>query len=181
MAKNPDKQQKLREEIMKVLPSKDTPLTAESMKNMPYLRACMKESMRQYPIVNGNIRKINKEIIISGYQVPPNVHVAVSTRIQHKNPEQFYEPDTFIPERWLRTENGDCPHARTTHMPFAYIPFGFGSRMCIGRRLAELELETLLSRIIRNYKIEWHYEDMKTKDYFINLPISDMKFKVIDI
>lgn len=144
----------------------------------------MKEAMRMFPITNGNIRKISKEIVISGYRVPANVHVAIANAVQHRNSEQFYEPKSFIPERWIRVEKGEvekCPHARTTHNPFTYIPFGFGARMCIGKRLAELEVETLVTRIIRNYRLEWHHEDMKTKDYFINLPVSEMRFKVIEI
>jgi cytochrome P450 family 12 len=140
--------------------------------------------MRKFPIVNGNIRKISQDIVVSGYQIPANIHVAVATNMQLKNPKQFYQPDDYIPERWLRVEKEEaakCPHARSTHDPFTYIPFGFGARMCIGKRLAELEVESLISRIVRNYKLEWHHEDMKTKDYFINLPISEMKFKVIDV
>lgn len=166
---------------MKILPSKDTLLTPENMKNMPYLRGCMKEAMRLFPIVNGNIRKITKDIVISGYQVPANVHVAISA-MHHKNPDQFPQPDQFIPERWLRMNSDEgCPHTRSKHHPFTYLPFGFGARMCIGKRLAELEVETLVSRIIRNYKIEWHHEDMKTKDHFINLPVTEMRFKIIDV
>jgi cytochrome P450 family 12 len=46
LAKNPDKQEKLREEVLKVMPDKSTPLTAEALNNMPYLRAVVKEGIR---------------------------------------------------------------------------------------------------------------------------------------
>jgi cytochrome P450 family 12 len=46
LAKNPDKQEKLRKEVLKVMPDKNTPLTAEALHNMPYLRAVVKEGIR---------------------------------------------------------------------------------------------------------------------------------------
>lgn len=49
------------------------------------------------------------------------------------NEEYFDDGKQFKPERWLR-ENG-------TINPFASVPFGIGKRMCIGRRLAELQLQ----------------------------------------
>jgi cytochrome P450 len=53
--------------------------------------------------------------------------------------------------------------------------------MCIGRRLAELEIEVLVANVIRNFRLEWHHPDMKVKSTFVNLPVSELKFKVIDV
>ena len=62
---------------------------------------------------------------------------------------QFKQSDKFIPERWLKDKkNLICPHAKDAH-PFSYLPFGFGNRMCTGKRLAELEIEVLISRLLR--------------------------------
>jgi len=55
LAKNPEKQAKLREEVMKVLPNKDSEFTEASIKDVPYLRACIKESQRIYPVIQINI------------------------------------------------------------------------------------------------------------------------------
>jgi cytochrome P450 len=52
---------------------------------------------------------------------------------------------------------------------------------CIGKRIAELELETLVANIVRNFKVEWHYPDMKVKSTFVNIPDSEMRFKIIDV
>lgn len=169
---------------MGILSTKDSSLTPENMKNMPYLRACLKESMRLYPIVIGTVRKIHKDIVLSGYQVPVNSTVSMISMFELRNPAQFEHPDKFMPERWLRgskEEAEKCPITTKTHHPYAFIPFGFGSRMCVGRRLAELEMETLISRILRNFKLEWHYGDLKVKETLVNIPISEMRFKVIDL
>ena len=61
----------------------------------------------------------------------------------------FPEPEDFKPERWEKSSI-DLPHQ------FASLPFGFGPRMCVGRRVAELELYIALSRIINNFKIGFH-------------------------
>lgn len=94
---------------------------------------------------------------------------------------QFEQEDKFIPERWMKNnEDPKCPNAKDVH-PFAYLPFGFGSRMCIGRRFAELEIEVLTCRMVREFNIEWPHPDLKFKSITINLPDSPLKFKLTDI
>jgi cytochrome P450 family 12 len=171
----------LRQEILSLLPEKNSRLTVESMKNLPYLRAVRKESFRQFPVAAGNARQLQNDAVLSGYLVPKHTQVAIASSIELNNPQYYPEADRFLPERWLReTNDTGCPNKAKIH-PFSYIPFGFGSRSCIGKRIAELEIETLIMNVIRNFKLEWHYPDMKTKSTFVNLPDSEMKFKVIDV
>lgn len=73
LAKNPDKQAKLSEEIKQMLPEIDSPLTEETLNNMPYLRACIKESMRLQPLIPGHLRAAGQDIILNGYQIPKMV------------------------------------------------------------------------------------------------------------
>lgn len=97
--------------------------------------------------------------------------------------EKYYEKATeFIPERWLKIPDAEITikPAKSTN-PFVYLPFGFGPRTCIGRRLAELEMEAITSRMIRNFKIEWHYPDMKFASKMLNIPVGDIKFRFIDL
>lgn len=54
----------------------------------------------------------------------------------------------FIPERFLKEVQMGCPSAKDIH-PFLMLPFGFGSRMCIGRRFAEMEIEVLMIRLLK--------------------------------
>lgn len=113
---------------MQILPTKDSSLTPENMKNMPYLRACLKESLRLYPIVVGTVRRINKDVVLSGYHVPVNSTVSLISMFELRNPAQFENPDSFMPERWLRAtkeEAEKCPISTKAH-PYAFLPFGFG-------------------------------------------------------
>jgi cytochrome P450 family 12 len=129
LAKNPEKQQKLHEEIKNILPEKNSKLTAENMKNLPYLRAVIKESMRVLPVVAGTARKTQNEVVLAGHKIPANTHVVMASYVELTNPNQYPEPEIFLPERWIRAAEGSCPHAKAAN-PFSYLPFGFGARMC---------------------------------------------------
>lgn len=93
---------------------------------------------------------------------------------------QFPEPEKYIPERWLRTGGEGFPSAQLAHK-FSYMPFGFGPRMCVGRRFAELEMEVLITRMITNYQINWKGPDMKYKSTLITGPIGPFGFQLVPI
>jgi cytochrome P450 family 12 len=101
--------------------------------------------------------------------------------VSNAHKANFEQVDKFIPERWLK-DNTDpkCPHAKDTH-PFAFLPFGFASRACIGKRMANMEIEILVARVLREFKLEWNHADLKWKSVTINYPDSPLKFKATDI
>ncbi|XP_059608193.1 uncharacterized protein LOC132256031 [Phlebotomus argentipes] len=175
LAKNPEKQNVLREEFLKFLPEKDTPLTTENMSNVPYLRACMKEAFRLMPVIPGNIRSTGKNIVLKGYQIPKDTDMFMLNELNHKDEKYFPDPNTFLPERWLRSEE-----KHENYNPFAYLPFGFGSRNCVGRRFAEMEIESLVTRLVRNYHLEWHHPPPGIKAHSINMPDGDLKLRLRD-
>jgi cytochrome P450 family 12 len=95
--------------------------------------------------------------------------------------ENFERANEFIPERWLKDNvDTNCPHAKDSH-PFAYLPFGFGSRMCVGRRFAELEIELLIIRLIREFEIGWNNPDLKFKSTTLNIAADPLKFKLVEV
>lgn len=180
LAKNQDKQDKLREELRRNIPDPKEVLSVENMVNLPYLRAVIKESMRLLPPVSGTVRRITEDLVLCGHHVPKGTDVLMILMLSYKSDEYFDQAKHFVPERWLKNPAEQCPLIKKSH-PFAFLPFGFGARMCIGRRIAEMEMEVLLTRLIRDYKVEWNYPDMKIKSTLINLPISDLKFKITKV
>ncbi|PNF42439.1 putative cytochrome P450 301a1, mitochondrial [Cryptotermes secundus] len=142
LAQNPEKQQKLFQEILRYLPDKDQPVTSEILTELKYLKACIKESMRLSPLFVANQRETVKDMVLADYQIPKGTSIFMPfTMLGHM--EQYCpEANKFIPERWLKTEQ---EHSKRAH-PFVTMPFGFGPRMCVGRRFADLEMETLVAK-----------------------------------
>lgn len=187
LAKNPEKQEILRQEVLKVLPQKDSDFDEQGMKNMPYLRACIKESQRYYPLIVGNGRVPVNDIVISGYRVPKGTQVSMSITSITRDPKHYPRPNEYLPERWLRaTEksegNAKCPHSLKPSSPFIHLPFGFGPRSCIGRRMVEMELELCIARMVRNFEIEFnHPTDNAFKSLLISVPNIPLQFKFTDL
>lgn len=87
----------------------------------------------------------------------------------------FPESHSFLPERWLRSSQ-----KYDNYNPFTYLPFGYGSRICIGRRFAELEIRTLVARLVRNYHLEWNYPPPTIESLTINMPQGDLRLCLKD-
>lgn len=153
LAANPEAQKRLQEEVDRVLPN-HKPLTVQAIDDMPYMRACIKESMRITPTVQGTSRTLDKDIVLSGYRVPAETTLLLNYYVSSL--EEVYFPDAtkYKPERWLRSTVGGGLHN------FAFQPFGFGPRMCIGRRIADLEMLTLISKIMQNFWVENNSEEL---------------------
>ncbi|XP_059614943.1 probable cytochrome P450 12b2, mitochondrial [Phlebotomus argentipes] len=173
LATNQAKQDILREELLKILPEKDTPLTKENMSNMPYLRACVKEALRVTPVTIGNIRSTGRNIVLQGYQIPKETDILMHTQVVHLDEKYYSDSKSFHPERWLRSED-----KRENYNPFTFLPFGFGSRICVGRRFAELEIECLVARMVRKYHLEWNHPPPKIRFMAINMPHGDLKLRL---
>ncbi|XP_023022151.2 probable cytochrome P450 12a5, mitochondrial [Leptinotarsa decemlineata] len=172
LAKNPDKQAKLREEIIEVLPEKDSVITAEGLGKMPYLKAVIRESNRIAPVAVGTVRTTVKELVLGGYQIPKGTNVTVVSICTSNSSEHFKDPEKYMPERWLRDTNDEYS-SKNVHS-FASLPFGFGPRMCVGMRFASLELELVLMKIIKNFELSWEHPDMEFAShllYGINNPL----------
>ncbi|XP_019496469.1 PREDICTED: 1,25-dihydroxyvitamin D(3) 24-hydroxylase, mitochondrial [Hipposideros armiger] len=144
LSRNPHVQQKLLQEIQSVLPETQMP-RAEDLRNMPYLKACLKESMRLTPSVPFTTRTLDKAMVLGEYALPKGTVLMLNTQVLGSNEENFEDSSQFRPERWLQEQK--------KINPFAHLPFGVGKRMCIGRRLAELQLHLALCWIVRKYDV----------------------------
>lgn len=58
---------------------------------------------------------------------------------------------------------------------------GFGVRSCVGKRFAEMEINVLITRILKQFRVEYNYGPLEYRQAFVLSPISDLKFKMTDI
>ncbi|KAK3922884.1 putative cytochrome P450 301a1, mitochondrial [Frankliniella fusca] len=175
LARNPDKQRRLQQELDSVFPDPDSPVTADKLEQLRYLRACIREAMRVSPIIIGNQRMAVKDLVLCGYQVPRGTDVLCVHSEMVKEERYFPRALEFHPERWLP----EGEHLKGTH-PFAHMPFGFGPRTCVGRRFAQLEMETFLSKAFRNFNIGWTGAPLKRELRLLYSVASPLKFECVD-
>ncbi|NXR26719.1 CP24A protein, partial [Cinclus mexicanus] len=140
LSRNPHVQQKLFQEIQRVLAAQESP-SAESLRNMPYLKACLKESMsfstpQPRPSGAGGW-------FVTWFPLLQTV-LMINSHALGCSEEYFRGWAEFRPERWLQ---------KGSIHPFSHVPFGLGKRMCVGRRVAELQLHLALCWLVRKYHI----------------------------
>lgn len=105
-------------------------------------------SYRVYSTVIGNGRTLQEDTVICGYNIPKGIQVVFPTIVTGTMEKYCKNADTFRPERWLKTSQGGS--GEYIH-PFASLPYGYGARMCLGRRFADLEMQILLAKVSTIY------------------------------
>lgn len=122
-------------------------------------------------------------MVLQGHQIPKGTWVTLASAVFTNDEEYFSKPTEFIPERWLKDNSHVAEgvrHAKETN-PFVYLPFGFGPRMCVGKRFAELEIETFIIRFVREFDVGWNYPEPKIRSTFIQSLTGDLKFTLKDL
>jgi len=145
----------------------------DRLKHLPYLRACLDESLRLYPpTVHGLLRSTPPSgmTIVEDF-IPGDVSVMMSPLTAHHDPLIFPEPDSYIPERWLG-ESGK------SLQPY-FLAFSAGARGCIGRNISYLEQTVVLGSVLRRYEFalkspHWEIERLET----LNWILGEMPVKV---
>lgn len=161
--KNPETLRKLREEHDLVL-GKDPTAAANVISDNPqtlnelfYTTSVIKEAMRLFPPASGARQGVDGVDITDdeGNRYPTgNAMVWIIHQGIQRNPKYWPKPDEFIPDRWM-TEPGDPMYP----IKFAWRPFEFGPRNCIGQTLVMSELKVILALTAREFDIKDAYEE----------------------
>jgi len=105
------------------------------------------ETLRMYPPAWIGPRRSIEPFELHGARIPGGVLVNYCSWASHHLDEVFPEPFEFRPERFL-------PNARAALPKGAYVPFGGGSRTCIGMRFGLLEVRTIAETILARFRLE---------------------------
>ncbi|RWS29023.1 cytochrome P450 315a1-like protein [Leptotrombidium deliense] len=174
LAKNPECQQKLYEEVNSVVKN-DHIIEEKHLTQMPYVKCIIKETLRMYPIAPFLSRILAKDIILGGYHIPKGKLIAMSIYTTGRDEKYFEKPNTFKPERWIR----NTVRSQERHNAYACLPFGHGVRSCIGRRVAEVQMQLLLAKTVQKFKLYPESEkDINIKLRMITTPAEKIKLKI---
>ncbi|KAL4308853.1 hypothetical protein GQ457_01G033250 [Hibiscus cannabinus] len=144
---HPESLQRVREEQVEIVrrrPSSQKGLTLNEIRQMECLSKAIDETMRLCGMPLAIFRKATDDVNVNGYIIPKGWKVLVWNRAVHMNPEIYSNPNDFLPSRW------------DDHKPKAgsYIPFGVGSRTCIGADLSKIEMCIFIHYFVLNYRFE---------------------------
>ncbi|KAJ3363766.1 hypothetical protein GGF31_000700 [Allomyces arbusculus] len=144
LGRYPSVQEKLRDEIARVVGvDPNMAVDATHLAQFKYLRNVIMETTRVCAVFPINMRFLAQDAVIGEYAVPQDTEMMLGMEAIAHNGRYFTDPDKFDPDRWDRGG---------IH-PSAHLPFGFGPRMCVGRRIAETEMAMFLANLLRRFEI----------------------------
>ncbi|KAM7192424.1 Cytochrome P450 [Naviculisporaceae sp. PSN 640] len=137
------------QEILNTFTS-ESEITAETAAKLPYLNACIEESLRLYPALPTALPRIVPEHgrDIEGYFIPEGTGVGIPIWAASRSEASFRNPLKFVPERWM----GNAAYANDKLE--AAQAFSMGPRNCIGKNLAYLEIRLVLTRLLWNFDFD---------------------------
>ena len=146
LARHPEWQARLRAEIV-ARNLREAP-TLEALSDMPVAEAVFRETLRLYSPIQFLPRRSIGSFDWCGHRIPANSHILLPSQVCHRDASLFQIPDAFRPDRFLTGS------ARQHVDPFALIPFGRGSHMCMGTHFALLEVKAFFVALLRVYDLE---------------------------
>ena len=123
------------------------PITLKDLEKLKYVEAIIKETSRIRPTVTMVSRYTDRPDEIAGHKWPAKTLFIMYVRGINNNPLYWENPDKFIPERFIGSQ------AQRIHKN-SFSMFGGGLRMCPGRKIAIIELKTLLAAVYRRFDVE---------------------------
>lgn len=144
LARNPEVEERLVNELKRELNG-----SAPTMADLPrlnFLDRVVKESLRLYPPIWLLMRETRGELQLRDGTLPPRTVIAVSSLLVNRHPDFWSNPDACDPDRFL-AERGEGQHR------YAYIPFGGGPRLCLGRQTALIEAKLIIGTLAQKFAL----------------------------
>ena len=141
LATHPDVQGRVLEEISDL-----ADIDEDNIKDLHFMEACIQETLRLSPVIGETFRVCTNDCIIKGIQFQKGVKISMPIYPSHINPEFFENPQSFRPDRFLKDKENLI-------IPYTWRPFGSGSRMCLGQRLALMEMKIFMAKFLQTFQL----------------------------
>jgi cytochrome P450 len=145
LAKNPEWQGKLREEMLSVAPA-GAGVGHNGLSDLVLTEYAFKEALRMIPPVPSIPRRALRDFEFGGYKIPAGTSVGVNPSRTHMMAEYWPEPQKFDPMRFT-------PEAVRERHKYAWVPFGGGAHMCLGLHFAYMQAKIFFHHLITRYDI----------------------------
>ena len=120
----------------------------QALREMPLLESAVKEALRLHPPLILVLRVARRDLELGGHVIPAGSLVGATPSISNRIPEDFPEPDSFVPGRYLD------PRLEDKANPWTWIPFGAGRHRCVGAAFAMMQLKAIFSVLLRDWSFE---------------------------
>lgn len=145
LAKNPEWQDRLREEMLAVSPA-GAGVGHNALGDLVLTEMAFKESLRLIPPVPSIPRRALRDFEFGGYRIPAGTSVGVNPAYTHFMPEYWPEPNRFDPMRFT-------PEAVRERHKYAWVPFGGGAHMCLGLHFAYMQAKIFFHHVLTTHRI----------------------------
>ena len=145
LAMHPEHEARMHEELDAVLGGREPGW--QDVPRLTYTRMILQESMRLYPAVHTlAFREAQADDVVCGVRIPKGSLITMIPWVIHRHRDHWERPDRFEPERFL-------PEAVAKRDRLAYLPFGFGPRVCIGASFAMTEAVLILAFLAQRFRL----------------------------
>jgi cytochrome P450 len=162
LAANPEWQERVRDESARL---GDGPLDIEALEKLETLDLVMNESLRLVTPLHLNVRQTVRDTDLLGYYLPAKTMVVTWPSMNHRLPELWTDPDKFDPDRFAEPRSEHKKHR------YAFAPFGGGAHKCIGMMFGQLEVKTVMHRLLRRYRLELPHPGYRPRYDYAGMPI----------
>lgn len=120
--------------------------TFDDLPHLPYTQMVVQESLRLMAPIWAIGRRAVDDDEIAGCHIPAGAYITMSPYLTHRHPDFWENPEQFDPERFT-------PERSAQRDKLAYVPFGMGQRLCIGKDLAELEIPLIVATLAQEFRL----------------------------
>ena len=162
LAANPQWQQRCRDEGDRI---GDDPLDIDALDKLETFDLVINECLRMMTPLPFNVRRAVRDTEILGHYIPAGTNINLWPGMNHRLPELWTDPQRFDPDRFAE------PRAEHKRHRYAFAPFGGGAHKCIGMVFGQLEIKTVMHRLLRNYRLELPDPGYRPRYDYAGMPI----------